>query len=75
MWYHKKFKLQYDKNVFNEIIENGEIESKITTKVQQIYEKKLMQEKRKMKLEMDAKIAENQQEAVKDFEKEVKARA
>ena len=24
MWYHKKFKLQYDTNVFNEIIEYAE---------------------------------------------------
>ena len=43
--------------------------------LQQIYEKKLLQEKRKMKLEMDARISENREEVLKDFEKEVKTRA
>jgi len=61
--------------VFHDIIENGEIEAKITQKVQQVYEKKLAQEKRKMKLEMEAKEKENQEAIMKEFDKEVKSKS
>ena len=61
--------------IIQEIHDSGEIESQIHDRVSANYEKKLAQEKRKMKLEYQAKEAEMQETMMHEFEVQVKERA
>jgi hypothetical protein len=61
--------------VFDELTRDGEIEAMISEKLATSYEKKLAQERRRMKLEYQQKEQELQDQLLKQYESQVKEKA
>lgn len=61
--------------VFDELTQNGELEAMITNKLAVNFEKKLAQERRKMKLESQEREKELQEQLMKQYESLVKEKA
>ena len=58
-----------------EMLQSGELEAQIHDRLAAGYDKRLAQEKRKMKLEYQAKETELQETLLREFELQVKERA